>query len=163
DLSLLLRKDNYVAYLYPTVDGQQANAAPHDATGTAYVILTSGSLQPELELAPVAADLPPGVHTLHVTADRGWDHWALAGYAVSSGNLAAPYNRQIALSWLTAAIAAIAVFVSGWQIQWRSLTRPAAGFWKGLSSAGQLAISALTSLALLIGMLLTWNDTTPNL
>src|SRR5262249_44569881 len=36
-VSLLLRQDNYTAYLYPTIDDAQANATPHDASGNAYV------------------------------------------------------------------------------------------------------------------------------
>ncbi|MCC6802707.1 MAG: beta-galactosidase, partial [Anaerolineae bacterium] len=79
DLSLLVREDDYVALLYATVDGQPANALPRDAEGSAILNLTSGTRQPKLSLVPVAHGLGSGTHTLHVTADRGWDRWALAG------------------------------------------------------------------------------------
>jgi O-antigen ligase len=163
DLSLLLRKDNYVAYLYPTIDGQQANAAPRDASGNAYLILTSGSREPELSLVPIARDLPPGQHTLHIVTDRGSDRWALVGYAIGSGSLAEPYNRQITIALITAAVAAVGAAVSGWFIDWHRLFRPAAALWTRLSDAAQFVISIVTSLALLVGMLLTWGEATPAL
>jgi O-antigen ligase len=164
DLSLLLRHDNYVAYLYPTIDGQQGNAAPKDVAGNAYVILTSDSLLPETDIVPIARDLPFTQHTLKIiaddlTPDEAQDRWALVGYAVSSGDLVAPYNRQIAVSIFAVVVAAIAVVVTGWRINWHWFFEP---FGK-LSSIAQLMISAVTSLALMVGMLLTWGDAIPAL
>ncbi len=162
-LSLLLRKGDYVGYLYPTIDGQSANAAPTDADGNAYLILTSPERTPQTALIPVARGLPTGMHTLHVVADRGYDQWALAGIAVSDGDLTAPYNRQIQIALITAVVAAVAVVVSGWMVDWRRLLGPLTGTWGRLGDAAQLAISAVTSVALLVGMVLTWNDAAPNL
>ncbi len=164
DLALLLRQDNYVAYLYPTIDDQQANATPKDVAGNAYVILTSDSLLPETNLVPITRDLPFAQHTLKIiaddlTPDEAQDRWALAGYAVSSGDLAESYNRQIAVSIFAVVVAAIAVVVTGWRINWRWLFAP---FGK-LSSIAQLLISAVTSIALMVGMLLTWGDAIPAL
>ena len=97
DLALLLREGDYVAFLYPSVDGKPANATPHDSAGNAYVFLRSSSHGPELNLVPIARDLALGEHTLSVVADRGWDRWAIAGFAVSSGNLGVLYDRQMRL------------------------------------------------------------------
>lgn len=163
DLALLLRQDDYVAYLYPTIDGQPANATARDASGNAYIVLTSGDLQPEVVLSPVARNLAPGDHTLHVVADRGFDRWALVGYAVSSGDLSAPYDRQIIIALATTIIAGVTALVCGWLIDWRPLLRPLDGLWRRLGDAGQLAVSAATSVALLLGMLLTWGDPIPAL
>jgi O-antigen ligase len=163
DAALLLRKDDYVAYLYVTVDGNPANALPRDASGNSYIILTSGSLTPEVTLVPVARGLNAGQHTLHVTADRGWDRWALAGYAVSDGSLAAPYNQQLAIGWFTAAVTALAALVSSWRLDWRVPLQPVLLLWQRLSEAAQLIIGIVTSIALLMGMLLTWGDSVPHL
>jgi O-antigen ligase len=163
DVSLLLRQDNYAAFLYATIDGQPANAAPRDAAGNAIINLKSGSLEPELGLVPVARSLADGEHTLHLVADRGWDRWAIAGFAVGSGNLAAPYDSQIAAALLTAVVAALAASAAAVQIDWRPITRPFALVWMRLGDAGQLVASAITSVALLIGMLLTWGDALPAL
>ncbi|MBC7811871.1 MAG: O-antigen ligase family protein [Burkholderiales bacterium] len=163
DLSLLLREGNYVAYLYPTIDGQPANATPRDVAGNAYVVLTSASLDPEIELIPVARGLTNAPHTLHVVTDKGWDQWAFAGYAVSSSDLAAPYNRQIAVALATVVISTIAVLTTLWGIDSQPLFVPFTVLWRRLSATGQLAISAVTSVALMIGMLLTWGDAVPAL
>ncbi|MEO1287291.1 MAG: beta-galactosidase [Chloroflexota bacterium] len=54
DIALLLREGDYFAFLYPTVDGKDANATPHDANGNAYILLRSGSQIPELNVVPVS-------------------------------------------------------------------------------------------------------------
>jgi O-antigen ligase len=168
DLNLLLRQDDYVAYLYPTIDNQPANAAPVDAAGNAYIILTSNTREPSLDLVPVARNLDLSQHTLRLIADdlvpdEARDRWALVGYAVSSGNLKAPYDHQIAVAGLTVLIAAIAVIMTGKDVRWGKITQPALNLWQNLTEAGQLLVSAITSVALMIGMLLTWGDATPAL
>ena len=90
DVAMLLREDDYVAFLYPTVDDAPANATQKDSSGNAYIFLRSNSRGPELNLVPVSTDLSLERHTLRAVADKGWDRWAIAGYAVSSGDLAAP-------------------------------------------------------------------------
>ncbi len=168
DVALLLRQDDYVAYLYPTIDGQPANAMPTDVAGNAYIVLTSATRKPELNLVPVARDLRLQPHQLSVIADdlvpdEAQDRWALAGYAVSTGNLYTPYERQIAVSLITVIVAIFATVITGIQLPWQHLTRPLAAFWQRLNGAGQLVISAVTSFALMLGMLLTWGDSTPAL
>lgn len=163
DVALLLRQDDYVAYLYPTIDGQQASATPHDASGNAYILLTSNTREPELEHVPVARGLSNQQHTLHIVADRGQQQWALVGFAVSSGDLAVPYNRQIAAALFTVLVAATSALLAGWRLDWKPIARPIAASWHHLSDTGHLAVSAVTSLALMVGMLLTWGDSTPNL
>ena len=162
-ISLLLRQDNYVAYLYPTIDGQQANATPKDASGNAYIVLTSGSELPEENLVPVAIDLPQSMHSLHIVADRGWDRWVLAGYGVSSGNLAVPFDNKITIAWIAVVISVASAIVAGWQINWVSLFNRLAFLNRRISAVGQLVIGIVTSIALLVGMLITWGDSTPNL
>ncbi len=162
-VGLLLREDDYVAYLYPTVDGRQPNALPQDAAGNAYIVLTSGSERPELTRVTVADNLSPGEHSLSVVADRGSDRWSLAGYLVSDGDLAAPYERQVAVALAVAAVGGLATLVSALFVDWRRLFAPLARVGRRLGDTAQLAISAATSLALLVGMLLTWGDVTPSL
>ncbi|MDZ4763642.1 MAG: hypothetical protein SGI73_03755 [Chloroflexota bacterium] len=163
DISLLLRRDDYLAFLYPTIDGQPANAASRDVDGNAFITLRSADLQPQLDLIPVARNLAPGAHTLRVVADRGWDRWAIAGFAVRSGDPAAPYDRQIAVATLTAILSFVAVVVSAAQIDWRPFARRLNGGWARVSDAGQFGISAITSLALMVGLLLTWRDHVPSI
>jgi O-antigen ligase len=162
-VGLLLREDNYVAYLYPTVDNAPANALPQDADGNAYLVLTSGSRLPENTLVPVARRLAPAMHTLRVVTDRGSDRWALAGYAVSAADLAAPYIQQMRVAGIAVAVSAFAVVVSAWFVDWKRLLRPLSGLGRALGTTAQVLIGAITSLALMLGVLLTWGDATPSL
>lgn len=159
DVGLILRKDDYIAYLYPQVNDQPANALPRDGSGNSYLILQSGSLEPELDVIKVAENLPVQTHTLTAVADRGFDRWALVGYAVSSGDLFLPYQRQITVASLATLLSVIAVIITGSQIAWRK--SPLIAFWKALSALTQLIITIITSLALLIGFYLTWGEATP--
>lgn len=170
DVALLLRKDNYVGYLYPSIDedAAQANALPRDAAGNPYLVLTSGSLNPEMAIVPVARGLNDDHHTLQAVANRGFDRWALAGYAVSSGDLSAPYQRQIMLAAFTTLAACIAMIVTGARIGWRDalengVLQRLTFVWNYLNDAGQIIISIVTSLALMLGMLLTWGDNIPHI
>ncbi len=158
DVSLLLRQDNYTAYLYPTIDGQPANAAPPDASGNHYIVLTSPSLLPETNLIPIARNLSIANHDLHVVADRGWDRWAIAGFGVSSGNLRVPYEHQIAVGWLTAFVAALAMLITAQRIRWQFLNKFTHFMEQYLNATFQFILSVFSSLALLVGMMLTWGD-----
>jgi O-antigen ligase len=158
DVSILLRQDNYTAYLYPTIDGQQANAAPIDASGNHYVVLTSPSLLPEINLIPVARNLPSTKHTLHVIADRGWDRWAIAGFGVSSSDLSLPYVHQISIGWITTLFAALGIIITAKSIPWRFVDNLAQFIGKYLNATFQFVLSIFSSFALLIGMMLTWGD-----
>lgn len=163
DVALLVREDDYVAYLYVNINAQPANALPRDNRGNAYLLLTSATQSPETNLIVVARNLPLQPHSLTAIADRGWDRWALVGYAVSSGDLTAPYNQQIGVAWFTVFISFAAVVISVRQINRAVVWKTGLHFIRQIETAGQLALSAVTSLALLIGMLLTWHDATPNI
>jgi O-antigen ligase len=161
DVSLLLRQDNYTAYLYPTIDGDSANALPRDSLGNAYVVLTSGSSLPEINLVPVARDLVQGEHVLQAVADRGWDRWALAGFGVSSGSLSADYDRLINALALSTAVAGAGLLIAVWMLPWASLTSRLAMLGRLCSRLAHVPLAAASSVLLLIGLLLTWGDATP--
>ena len=157
EVSLLLREGDYIAFLYPKIDGNQANTTPTDTAGNAYIFLRSDNLEPQINLIPVSKNLKNTDHTLQVIADKGWDQWAIVGYAVSSGNLAEPYNRQFNIAIFTTIITGLATIIAGRAINWTLLFKPLHLSIKSLSYSIQLGISIITSLALLAGMLLTWN------
>jgi O-antigen ligase len=167
DVALIVRQDNYVAYLYPTINDQPANALPRDGDGNAYVVLTSGNREPETQVIPLARGLPLGDHTLRVVADRGEDRWALIGYAVSAGDMRAPWRNMLNMAWLALAVSALASIITAWAVDWRALFPPLTAavtrVWRGVGGVAQLGISAVTSLALMLGLLLTWGEAAPNL
>ncbi|HYO88682.1 MAG TPA: O-antigen ligase family protein [Candidatus Limnocylindrales bacterium] len=163
EVALKLRQDDFVAYLFAEVDGEPANGLPQGGDGNAYVILTSGTRQPELGLTTLATGLADGPHTLRLIADRGWDRWALAGYAVSDGDLAAPYRNQLAVAVFGVIAATVAVLVSAIRLDWGMIGRAASRVWAMLGVAGQLLLSAIAALVLMLGMLLSVGGLLPDL
>lgn len=153
DLGVIARRDNYRAYLYVTIDGAPANALPRDDDGRAYAVLTSGDYQPHVETIWLARGLTPGPHTAVIEADRGWDQWAIAGFAVAS-----PW-RDPTWPWLPLGLGLLAVFAVVAAVRLAALG--AAG--KGVQAAfGRLSDGAQFGLALLVtglfwaGAWLTW-------
>lgn len=169
DIALLLRQGDYFAFLYPQIDDVSTNATPNDADGNSYVLLRSevigndGLRRNELNVIPIAHNLNIGEHTLTAVADRGWDRWALAGYAVSSGDLAQPYQQQIQIAWISTFTALIATIIAGYYLPWQSIYDRLRGVTARLNVVAQFGISILTSLALMLSLLMTWGVSEPHL
>lgn len=161
DVAFILRQGDYEAYLYTTIDHAPANATPRDADGNAFINLKSDTLETQLTLVPVGRGYADSAHTLRAAADRGWDQWALVGYAVSSGDLAAPFYTQISIALLTAVVTGLAALAAALVIDWSPFLRRITSLWHRLSDAAQIAFTFLTSAALLVGMFITWGDSTP--
>jgi len=158
DVAMLLREDEYFAFLYPSVDGQAPQAVQQDASGNAYIFLRSNSRAPEVNLVPIANNLAPGEHRLRATTHQGWDRWAIAGYAVSSGDLFEPYNRQVALGAF-ATLLSLAVFaVSAMSAPWKDWLPGLSSLFAGLSSTAHLLMTGLTSIFMMLAMLWTWDS-----
>lgn len=103
DIGLRVRHADFRARLYATVDGEPANALPHDENGPALVLTAADQAEDYLETEVVARNLEPGAHTLQLVAHRGWDQWALNGYSVA-------YQRPATAYWVgMAALLALAV------------------------------------------------------
>ena len=80
-LALLVRRGNYRAHFYVSVDGEPANRLPRDEQG-AFLLLTSPDYEPQVVTITVANGLPDGYHIAEIIAQRGWDQWPLAGWQV---------------------------------------------------------------------------------
>ena len=158
DLAMLLREDDYVAFLYPTVDGQPANAAQTDSVGNSYIFLRSDSRGAEINLVPVAANLPLGLHTLSAVADRGWDRWAIAGYAVSSGDLSLPYNQQITLGFFTTCVSLLVFAHAAVTAPWRAWLPSIYLLATGIGAMLHLIVTGITSIFMMLAMLWTWDS-----
>jgi O-antigen ligase len=163
DVALLLREGNYVAHLYPQIDQNPAlaNALEQDAAGNPYILLTSNTLESQVNVVPVARNLPPSQHTLSAVAVEGEDQYALVGYAVSDGDLAEPFQRQLGFAIAALVASALAVVVIGSRIHWRVVFSPLTSVWTRLSVTVQLGLTAIASVLLLVGMLLTFGRETP--
>ena len=132
--ALLVRRANYRAYTYVTIDGAPANQLPRDERG-AYLIMTAPNLAPVIETIEVARDLGPGEHVAEITVDRGWNQWALIGWSardVSGMN----YDAATTATAATALVAVLATaslwrrarigeLIRGWSAAPASLLRAA--------------------------------------
>jgi O-antigen ligase len=108
-LDLTVRRGDYRAFLFVTVDGTPANALPRDSRGQAYVVLYDPLR--ETETVTLARDLSAGHHTAEIVAERGWGQWAIVGWAVSTG-------ASEDWPWLPAVLGLAAVVVLGVTV-WR--------------------------------------------
>jgi O-antigen ligase len=162
DVSLLLRKGDYVAFLYPTIDGTTPNATQTDSSGNAYVFLQSASLQPELVLSPISQELSYSEHTLSVIADRGWDQWALVGFAVSDGDLATPYKNQVTVALIVTVVTGLAFCVTSLPLVKIAFLR-AIQVITPLNETFLSIIAGFTSLILMLSLLWTFGDGTPQI
>jgi len=158
NLAIIARRDNYRAYLYVTVDGQPSSALPRDEQGRAYALLSSADKQPHVDtLTLAAASDNVSAHQVHIQADRGWDQWAVVGFAVGNSFDASGYDLlAISLGIAGLAFAAITfrmVSARGWP----SPIAAALGWSSNRLSAGaQLLLSLMAALAAWLGMAITW-------
>jgi O-antigen ligase len=108
-LDLKVRRGDYRAFLFVTVDGQAANALPRDNEGRTYVVLYDPLLQ--VATVTLARNLPDGDHVAEIVADRGWGQWTIIGWAASR-EAATSVPLGLAL-WLPLALGLAATAVLG--------------------------------------------------
>ena len=123
-LALIVRRGNYRAYLYITIDGEPGNLLPRDSNGS-YLILTSPDEVPRIETIQVADMLGPGKHTAEITIDRGWNQWSLLGW--SSKQAASPdINAARSAQPFLVVIALFSILIATYSLprsQWNDLLR----------------------------------------
>ncbi|MGB6908730.1 MAG: hypothetical protein WBE01_03225, partial [Methyloceanibacter sp.] len=103
-LDLRVRRGDYRAFLFATVDGEPANDLPLDTQGQAYLVLYDPLHQ--VDTVTLARGLRDGDHVAEIEAERGWGQWAIVGWAVS---------RELSggLPWLPVGLAFGAVVAFG--------------------------------------------------
>ena len=156
-LDVTLRRANYRAYLFVTIDGQPANALPRDLNNNAYVILTSPDLLPRTDTITLASGLSQGQHTAIIRADRGWDQWAIVSFTVST-NAARP-NTQLPLT-IIGVITLICVVGLIINKPFGSLRPEGFGVqivWNRLSDLTQWLATIIVSILLWVSSGLTWS------
>jgi O-antigen ligase len=157
DLAVTVRRADYRAYLYVTIDGQPANALPRDSSGAAYLILTSPDLQPHTDTILLASGLAPGLHTVVIRADRGWDQWAIAGFTVGPSLARPDYTLPVAFLLAGSLALAAAALVLAARSRGPATARPP-GLLVRIGDLGQTLLSLLLSLLLYASAWLTWGS-----
>jgi len=161
-LAFQVRRADYVAFMYVTVDGQPANALPRNNSHDAYIQLKSPDLQTRADLILAAKDLSPGTHAAQVRVYLSYDRWALAGIAIGTPVDTRRFDLLITGAGIVALLGLIGVVITGRQL----ILRVPSGTWGGLALYARrmtdiligIAVSALT----MIGMFLTFGDVLPN-
>ncbi|RME37635.1 MAG: hypothetical protein D6793_03910, partial [Thermoflexia bacterium] len=156
DFGLRVRRGNYRAYLYVTVDGEPANLLPRDEAGRAYVILTSPDYQPQEITIPVARNLAPGAHTAIVVAERGWDQWPLAGWSVGYHPDDRLYRCALLSLGALALTAAAGMVAIGRRMDRGKVGRAVTGAWARLSERARWAATLVVTGLLWAGAWMTW-------
>jgi O-antigen ligase len=162
-VGLITRQDDYVTNLFVTVDDVPVNRLPTDLNNNAYLLLRSRSLSPLTETVTVASDLPLNVHHLQVTVDElipdePLHRWPIVGFAIGLEDLSTPYQRQLHISALATGISLLAVIISAIQIQWVQFR-----VWQPISQLSRFLFGLVTSIALMLGLFITWHEGYPQL
>ena len=158
DVGLRVRRADFRARLYATVDGQPANALPRDENGSMLILTSPDPAQDAITTEWVARDLPPGRHTLEVVASRGWDQWALNGFSVGY------VPPEVTSLWTRAALAGVALvavglaFFSARRADWGAAGRAARAAYTRLSDRAQLAATAAAAALVALTGWLTWGQ-----
>lgn len=157
DFGLRVRRGDYRAYLYITVDGVPANRLPRDERG-AYLVLTSPTLKPELETILVADGLDPDKpHTVVIQPERGWDQWAVAGFTVGRHPPVGEFYSGVVLLLTLIGLSTFGVWWWGRRLAWGRAAQTLQAFWSRLSTALQVLITSLVSVLLYFSAWLTFD------
>jgi O-antigen ligase len=158
EVGLLVRRADFRARLYATVDGQPANALPIDENGAALVLTAGDPAADGLSMELVAHDLEPGPHVLEIVADRGWDQWALKGFAAGYRPPETENTTEvILLSLLTVLFAGLGLW-SAKKADWGQGGRRLANAYSRFNDRTQLALTALAASIVGVTGWLTWGQ-----
>ena len=160
-MGLELRRYIYNAYFYVTVDGAPANALPKDGEGRAYVVLNSPDDSRTTDLIAVATGLDPAApHEARATGEAAWGgQWVLGGFRVGAPPDLVGYHAALvafALMGLTGVAGGYAL-----RAELGALLAPLASALRRLPAAHAVA-TAVTSVALMLGLFCTWGGVLPN-
>ncbi|MEZ4512666.1 MAG: O-antigen ligase family protein [Chloroflexota bacterium] len=154
DVGLRVRRADFRARLYVTVDGQPANALPQDENGTMLILTSPNQLDDMITTELVAHNLPLGVHTVEIVASRGWDQWALNGWSVG-------YTPPSSWLWrlglgLTTVFALLLAVYNGRLANWGTIGRVVGQAYERLSHWTQWGLTAVAALIVAVMGWLTW-------
>jgi O-antigen ligase len=158
DVGLRVRRADYRARLYVTVDGRPANALPHDEHGATLVLTAPDANEDWLSIEPVAGNLEPGPHTLTVAAHMGWDQWALQGFAVGYRPPSSPYRWGLPLLLGLAVVSFLLAIRIGWRADWGPWGRWLEQRYRQLDEQGQLGLTLLVAAVVALAGWLTWGE-----
>ncbi len=158
DIGLRVRRADFRARLYVTIDGEGANQLPKDDRGASLVLTSPDSADDFIVTEIVARNLEPGEHTLTLVADRGWDQWALNGYSVWYQPPDTTYIVAVSALGLLAVVMLGLGIHTGRQADWRPVGDVLSGRFERFSPGWQAFMATfIAGLVALTGWL-TWGE-----
>ncbi len=155
DAGLRVRRADFRARLYITVDGKPANALPKDENGAVLLLTSPDPAEDFIVIEPVANNLDVGQHSMIVTASRGWDQWALNGFSVGY----MPYHRYGVAGLLAAfAILLVLAIAAGRHADWGVQGKRICDAYGRLGDRGQLLVTTVVAALVSLTGWLTWGE-----
>jgi O-antigen ligase len=158
DLGLRVRRANFRARFYITVDGQPANALPRDENGAMLILTSAVKSDDTIATEWVARDLAPGVHTAEIVASRGWDQWALNGFSVGYQPENSGFLWGMGLLLATAVTSLIMAMRISQKAAWRGWLQTQRQRFVTLEKSWQMGITAVTAVVVLLAGWFTWAE-----
>ena len=158
DAGLRVRRADFRARLYVTIDGEPANALPRDEYGAALVLTSPDPAEDYVTTETVARNLTPGEHVMVVTTSRGWDQWALNGFSVGYNPLSPAYPWWIVGLLASSLLLALGGVFAARSAGWGPAGARVSGWFAALEDAGQLGITAVTAAVVALTGWLVWGE-----
>ena len=153
-VALTVRRGPYRAFLFVTIDGEPAPALPRDTQGRAYVVLYDPLA--DVTTVPLAENLEPGVHTVELTADRGWYQWSLVDWRIVE-RPAWPHLRVGIIVFTALTVLGLALgAISARQIDGRALLRGLQRLHARMRGPLQVTVTTLLGVVFGLAAWLTW-------
>ena len=163
DVGVDVRRADYRARFYVTVDGQPANALPRDENGAALVLTAADPTEDFVSLEPVARNLSPGEHVLELEAARGWDQWALQGFSAGYSPSSSTYTAAIGLLAVLSLIFAGLAVQAGQNAQWGSAAQGTRSSFLRMGDGLQLGLVTAAAGVVAVTGWMTWGPDTVGL
>ena len=155
---LRVRRADYRARLYVTVDGEPAPELPNDSVGAALVLTAPDPNEDYLEIIPIAQDLRAGPHVMTVEAYRGWDQWALNGFSIGYAPDDTTTRATVAILLFGAAIVALAGIQDLRRVSWASTANSWSRRIERFDERSRLLLTFVAAALVTLTGWLTWGE-----
>ena len=158
DVGLRVRRADFRARLYITVDGQAANALPRDENGSMLILTSPDPADDTITTEAIARNLTPGPHTVHIEAERGWDQWALNGFSVGYQPPNTGYRWAMIGLGLTVVFSLLMTTRAARRAKWGTWAQASRHRFLQLNQRGQLLLTAVLALIVALSGWFTWGN-----
>jgi O-antigen ligase len=162
-LALHVRRAADRANFYITVDGQPANALPHDSRGAFLQLIPPDVQHASVDMVPVATGLPDGLHTAEIVAERGWSQRSLVGWSVQVEPAGAlRYHLTLAVSAVLSILFVAGGVASARRASWGGLAVAVSALNARLGDVAHAALMVVAACVFYASAWLTWGQEIPS-